>query len=284
VNVRRLAPGCVTLALLLIALAVRSGLVFGLVVLTTIFVPMERLLALRPQRVFRRGWRTDIIHFVVNTVLLGIGLFVVVVAAGGLLHLLVPADVRHFVAALPVWLQILAGFAVAELGGYFGHRAAHRSPLLWRFHKVHHSIHQMDWLAANHLHPIDQVFIRSCAVLPFYALGFSRASLGGYVVLLTFQAIFIHANVRVGFGWLRYVIATPHFHHWHHADEPVAYNTNFAGVFPVVDAIFGTLHVPAGTYPERYGINDVEPTGYLRQLAWPFARKRPADARPSTAA
>jgi sterol desaturase/sphingolipid hydroxylase (fatty acid hydroxylase superfamily) len=128
----------------------------------------------------------------------------------------------------------------------------------------------LDWLAANHLHPLDQIFIRSAAVIPVYALGFGRVSLGVFVVVLTLQAIFIHANVRMTFGPLRWVIATPQFHHWHHAREPQAYNSNYAGEFPAIDALFGTLYLPAHRWPARYGIDDPEPTGYVRQLVWPL--------------
>ncbi|MDQ6947258.1 MAG: sterol desaturase family protein [Actinomycetota bacterium] len=259
-----------TLVILLVALAVRSRIVFGLVVLAAVFVPLERLLALHPQRILRTGWRTDLVHFVVNGLLLNVGLFVSVVVVGSLLRAIVPGGLRSAIAGQALWLQFLEAFSVAELCGYAGHRAAHQVPFLWRFHKVHHSIRQMDWLAASHLHPIDQTFTRSCAVLPLYALGFSRAGLGGYLVVLTFQAIFIHANVRVTFGPLRWLIATPEFHHWHHANDPAAYNTNFAGEFPLIDLIFGTLHLPKGRMPSRYGIDDAEPPGYLRQLAWPF--------------
>jgi len=263
-----------TVAILLVAVMVQAKLAVGLVVLALIFIPMERLLSAHPQRILRHGWLTDANHFVVNTVLLKIGLFLTVVVAGTALRALVPSAVRLGIATQPAYLQIIEGFAVAELGGYLGHRASHRVPFLWRFHKVHHSIREMDWLAANHLHPIDQVFIRSCAVLPFYALGFSRASLGGYTVLLTFEAILIHSNVRLGARHLRYVIATPHFHHWHHAQDSSAYNSNFAGVFPILDAIFGTYYAPRGTLPARYGIDEVEPGRFLRQLAWPFRAKR----------
>jgi sterol desaturase/sphingolipid hydroxylase (fatty acid hydroxylase superfamily) len=94
-------------------------------------------------------------------------------------------------------------------------------------------------------------------------------SLGAFVVLTTLQAIFIHANVRLTFGPLRWVIATPQFHHWHHAREPRAYNSNYAGEFPAVDALFGTLYLPARRWPAQYGIDDTEPVGYLRQLVWP---------------
>ncbi|HEY2428895.1 MAG TPA: sterol desaturase family protein, partial [Acidimicrobiales bacterium] len=140
----------------------------------------------------------------------------------------------------------------------------------WRFHKVHHSITEMDWLASAHLHPIDTVWTRSCFVIPLFALGFSRATFGGFVLVTTLQAIFIHANVRLTFGPLRWLIATPEFHHWHHAGDPAAYNTNFAGELPWIDALFGTLHLPKGEWPAAYGIDEQQPEGYLRQLAWPF--------------
>jgi sterol desaturase/sphingolipid hydroxylase (fatty acid hydroxylase superfamily) len=71
------------------------------------------------------------------------------------------------------------------IGGYAGHRMAHEVPLLWRFHRVHHSIREMDWLAANHLHPLDETFIRSVAVLPLYALGFGRVTLGAFIIVIT---------------------------------------------------------------------------------------------------
>jgi sterol desaturase/sphingolipid hydroxylase (fatty acid hydroxylase superfamily) len=132
----------------------------------------------------------------------------------------------------------------------------------------------MDWLASGRLHPIDQVFTRSCVVLPLFCLGFSRATFGAFLAVTTLQAIFIHANVRFRFGPLRWIIATPEFHHWHHANDPGAYNTNFAGECPLVDLLFGTLHLPKGRMPERYGIDDPVPDGYLHQLAWPFRPRR----------
>lgn len=261
-----------TALVVLAALSVRSNIVFGLAILAVIFIPLERLFALHPRRVLRRGWRTDLVHYVVNGAALKVGLLVSVVVVGSVLRVFVPAPLRLGIAASPSWVQIVAGFAITTVGGYAGHRAAHEVPLLWRFHRVHHSIRDMDWLAANHLHPLDETFGRSAAVLPLYALGFGRVSLGAFVILITVQAIFIHANVRISWGPLRWVIATPQFHHWHHAQDPEAYNTNFAGEFPVLDALFGTLYLPADRWPAQYGIDDTEPDGYLRQLAWPLRK------------
>jgi sterol desaturase/sphingolipid hydroxylase (fatty acid hydroxylase superfamily) len=274
-----------TALVVLAALSVRSNIVFALAILAVVFIPLERLFALHPRRVLRRGWRTDLVHYLVNGAALKVGLVVSVVVVGTVLRAFVPAPLRLGVAASPSWVQIIAGFAITTVGGYAAHRAAHEVPLLWRFHRVHHSVREMDWLAANHLHPLDETFGRSAAVLPLYALGFGRVSLGAFVILITVQAIFIHANVRTNFGPVRWLIATPQFHHWHHAHEPQAYNTNYAGEFPLVDALFGTLYLPATRWPARYGIDDTEPTGYLRQLAWPLRSRCAADsdaARPKS--
>jgi sterol desaturase/sphingolipid hydroxylase (fatty acid hydroxylase superfamily) len=259
-----------TSALVLAALSVRGGIVIGMVALAIIFIPLERLFALRPRRVLRAGWRTDVVHYLINVAALKVGIVIAVAVLGTVLRAFVPPSARAAIAASPGWAQIVAALAIATVGGYAGHRAAHEVPLLWRFHRVHHSVQEMDWLAASHLHPLDQIFIRSAAVLPLYALGFGRISLGAFVVLTTLQAIFIHANVRLTFGPLRWLIATPQFHHWHHAREPRAYNSNYAGEFPAVDALFGTLYLPAGRWPAQYGIEEREPVGYLRQLAWPL--------------
>jgi sterol desaturase/sphingolipid hydroxylase (fatty acid hydroxylase superfamily) len=263
-----------TSALVLGALSVRGGIVVGLVILAIIFVPLERLFALRPRQVLRAGWRTDVVHYLINGAALKVGLVVAVAVVGTVLRACVPAPFRAAIAASPGWVQIVAALTITTVGGYAGHRAAHEVPLLWRFHRVHHSVREMDWLAANHLHPLDQIFIRSAAVLPLYALGFGRISLGAFVILTTLQAVFVHANVRLTFGPLRWVIATPQFHHWHHAREPQAYNSNYAGEFPAVDALFGTLYLPAQRWPAQYGVDDNEPTGYLRQLMWPLRGAR----------
>jgi sterol desaturase/sphingolipid hydroxylase (fatty acid hydroxylase superfamily) len=260
----------ITSALVLAALSVRGGIVIGMVVLAVIFIPLERMFALRPRKILRVGWRTDVVHYLINGAALQVGIVIAVAVVGTVLRAFVPAPVRAAIAASPSGAQIAAALAIATIGGYAGHRAAHEVPLLWRFHRVHHSVRDMDWLAASHLHPVDQIFTRSAAVLPLYALGFGRISVGAFVVVLTLQAIFIHANVRLTFGPLRWVIATPQFHHWHHARDPRAYNSNYAGEFPAIDALFGTLYLPPGRWPAQYGIDEREPAGYLRQLVWPL--------------
>jgi sterol desaturase/sphingolipid hydroxylase (fatty acid hydroxylase superfamily) len=266
----RLLQGIATLAIFCAALAVRSNLVFGLVVVGAVFIPIERVFALHPQRVFRAEWKTDLVHFVVNNLFTTLGVVLAVVSVGTALHALVPLALRSAMARQLGIVQFIEAMVLSEFCFYAAHRTTHAVPWLWKFHKVHHSIAEMDWLAAGRLHPIDQAFTRSCAVIPLYALGFSKATFGAFLIFSTFQAVFIHANVRLTFGPLRYVVATPEFHHWHHANDAEHRNANFAGEFPWVDALFGTLYLDRGRFPSRYGIDDPTPPGYLAQLAWPF--------------
>ena len=111
---------------------------------------------------------------------------------------------------------------MADLAEYTVHRLFHRVPWLWRFHAVHHSSLAMDWLAGSRLHLVDAVVTRALSYVPIYILGFSETAMFVYVVWVVIQATFIHANVRWKFRPIRWLLATPAFHHWHHSAAPEA--------------------------------------------------------------
>jgi sterol desaturase/sphingolipid hydroxylase (fatty acid hydroxylase superfamily) len=263
-----LAIGLTTVAVVLAAIVLRGPAVIGVAALFLIFVPLEKLFAFRPQKVFRRGFLTDLTHLLVNNLLITIGVLAVLVVA------LIPffwLRSLNIAGLLPPAPGTLLAVLVVLIGGYWGHRLTHRVPLLWRFHAVHHSIEDMDWLASGRLHPLDQVFTHAVVVVPLYLLGFSGAVFGGVVVFFTFLALFQHANVRLRFPVVRWVINTPEWHHWHHAIDAEAVNKNF-GV-PIVDKLFGTAYLPRGKRPSGFGTPDpVPPVGYLSQLAYPFTK------------
>lgn len=244
-----------------------------LLLVVLIFVPLERVLALRPeQKILRGGWKVDLVHLFATGFLikLGVGLALAGMIVGA--ERLVPAGWRAAVAAQPHWLQFVEILILADLGFYLAHRAFHAVPFLWRFHAIHHSIEAMDWLAAHRVHPVDQILTKSASFLPVFALGFAIEPIVIFAVLYQWQSLLIHANTRIGFGPLRWIVASPRFHHWHHANSPEALDKNFAGQLSLLDLCFGTLHFP-DRVPERYGTNDPVPDTYLSQLAYPFAPK-----------
>ncbi|HSG61699.1 MAG TPA: sterol desaturase family protein, partial [Pseudomonadales bacterium] len=97
----------------------------------------------------------------------------------------------------------------------------------------------------------------------------------GYILIMAFHTVLLHANVGINFGWLRYVIATPQYHHWHHNDQQASYDKNFAVHFPVIDWMFGTFYLPGDQWPTQYGVRlPGYPSSYWGQLLFPFKTKR----------
>jgi lathosterol oxidase len=151
------------------------------------------------------------------------------------------------------------------------HRAFHRVPLLWRFHAIHHSSRDLDWIAGSRLHLVDVVATRSLVFLPLFLLGFQESALSVYLAFVSFHAVFIHANVRFRFGALESFLVVPRFHHWHHSAAAAARDCNFAVHLPWLDTLFGTAYMPEGAWPVEYGIaGDPVPEGYASPMAYPF--------------
>jgi hypothetical protein len=82
--------------------------------------------------------------------------------------------------------------------------------------------------------------------------------------------LFLHANVRWRWRPLHRIVITPEFHHWHHANEADARNTNYSVFLPLWDIVFGTYSMPNSKRPLRYGVSDPMPTTMLGQFHYPF--------------
>ena len=250
----------------------REHLAYLLLVYVIIFSPLELLLpASRGSGFFRPGWITDLLHFTFTAIFISLGLTAVIGGSIVLGALVTPEVVRQWLGSQPVWLQIIIGTVLADLFFYFGHRMQHEVPWLWNFHAVHHSSKQLDWLAAFRVHPVDQIFEKGTSLIPVFALGFSEPAIIAMAIIYQWQSLFIHSNVRIDFGWIKWIVATPQFHHWHHADDAAGYNKNYSGQLPLWDIVFRTAHLPA-SMPQSYGIKDAVSGNYLMQLIHPFAR------------
>jgi lathosterol oxidase len=244
----------------------------SLLVLALVFVPLERLFPKHPgQGVFRLGWATDTAHFAVSHLAVQVLTFLSLWPALALAAQLLDTPWRESIAAAPLPLQVIAIMLVADTAQYWVHRAFHALPWLWPFHAVHHSSRALDWLAGSRLHIVDVVVTRALVVLPVFALGFAEPAIYAWLVIIGLHAVFIHGNLRWRLAWIEPLLATPRFHHWHHAVAPV--DRNFAVHFPWLDRLFGTHHMPGEEWPPALGLRgDPVPEGFLAQLAYPFRR------------
>jgi sterol desaturase/sphingolipid hydroxylase (fatty acid hydroxylase superfamily) len=136
----------------------------------------------------------------------------------------------------------------------------------------------MDWMAGSRLHVFELVMTRVSILGVLYVLGFSQAVTDVYIVIVGFQAVSNHANVRLpaifGKAPLKWLIVTPDFHHWHHSSEREAIDRNYAAHFAFIDYIFGTAVKSDRRFPGKYGVlGDYMPNGFVRQQLFPFTWK-----------
>lgn len=249
----------------------------NLIAYSTVFIPLERLFAQRPEQpVLRSGWRTDLAYFFVSSLLVQVITLLTMKPAMVFFQWAAQAELQAWIARQPFVLQFAGILLLTDLTQYWVHRLFHVVPALWRFHAIHHSAETMDWLAGSRLHLVDVAVTRGLSYVPVYILGFAEAPLFAYVAFVSIQATFIHANVRFEFGPLRWLLATPQFHHWHHGAEREALDKNFAVHLPVLDWLFGTFFLPKDRWPASYGLAEGHPfpPGYLRQFMHPFAPQR----------
>ncbi|GAB5559265.1 MAG: sterol desaturase family protein [Synoicihabitans sp.] len=244
-----------------------------------LFVPIERLFAHRKEQpVFRIEWREDLFYFLISSMLVQIMTYLTFVPARSILAFAPLTETRAWVGALPFLVQLGAIMFLTDVVQYWVHRAFHRVPWLWKFHAVHHSAKEMDWMAGARMHFFEVIALRSMTVIPMFVLGFSSGAMNTYIFVVYLYATFVHANVGWRFPVVEKFLVTPRFHHWHHGIEREAIDVNFAVHFPILDRIFGTHHLPKDRWPEGYGIEGHPvKSGYWAQFMHPFRRKKPPE-------
>jgi sterol desaturase/sphingolipid hydroxylase (fatty acid hydroxylase superfamily) len=249
-------------------------MLLDLLLMTIIFIPIELFFPKnKSQTKFHAEWRTDLVYFIISH--LFIQVFGIISQKPAILFFgWIGLDKVHiWIQQLPFLVALVLTFVVTDLFQYWAHRIFHNHVYLWRFHSVHHSTQHMDWLAGSRTHFVDIFFTRAMAFVPLYVLGFPPAVFNIYIVFIAIHAVLIHSNTRINFGFLKYIFATPQYHHWHHCEDPKHYGKNFATVFPFLDMIFGTYYLPGNEWPEGTGVHESQfPKGFIKQTMYPFTK------------
>lgn len=251
-------------------------LVLAFVASAILFIFLEKVFPkYREQAILRPEWRLDLFYFGFNhlmiTVLLLVGNYFVVTVFGWA----VSDTFQAWLQSTPIWAQVIILLLCADFVLYWSHRTFHEHPKLWKIHAVHHSVEHMDWMAGSRNHVVQMFVDRCLALVPLYLLGASKEALDIYVGIAAFQAVYVHSNVHIPVGPLKYIFCTPQYHHWHHSSEQPAIDTNYAVHLPLYDMIFGTYHMPGKHWPAEYGTVNPLPRTFLGQLKYPFQRKSP---------
>ncbi|MDH5475649.1 MAG: sterol desaturase family protein [Cyclobacteriaceae bacterium] len=180
-------------------------------------------------------------------------------------------------STLPTWSQLLLFFIVLDFVQWATHVILHKFPVLWRFHKVHHSVEQMGFAAHLRYHWMENIFYKPLKTLAIMLLGGFEPQ---QAYMVHFFAILIghlnHSNVRITYGPLKYLLNNPIMHIWHHSyDLPKDHKLgiNFGISLSIWDYLFKTNYIPHDGRDIRLGFPGIEkfPTTFITQNRYGFS-------------
>jgi sterol desaturase/sphingolipid hydroxylase (fatty acid hydroxylase superfamily) len=229
---------------------------------------LELAFPARPnQAIFSRGLAADALWLGISTLCKAsfVGAYVALLRSFYEAHL--SALTIDAVLAWPLWLRALAGIVAADAIAWCHHLAHHRVRLLWNFHTTHHAQRELNFLTDDRVHPLERIAARTLTFVPLFALQNSLGIAVAWALAARVHTHLIHANVRLRFGWLRYVFVTPQSHRVHHSREWRHANRNYGVNLCIWDRLFGTHYeAAADEYPETGVAGDSAPREQEHEL------------------
>ncbi len=165
--------------------------------------------------------------------------------------------ILHWVA-LPKWAEAIVAVLLLDFWTYWWHRINHRIPLLWRFHRVHHSDAQMDVTTASRFH-LGEILASSVLRVPLIVLfGAQLWHVALYETVMFPIVQFHHANIGLSprlDRWLRVLIVTPAMHKVHHSRVQVETDSNYTSMLSIWDRLFGSFRLRADPHSIELGLD-----------------------------
>ncbi len=185
----------------------------------------------------------------------------------------------NFVVA-PLWVRVVAGFVALDLADYVFHRMSHEVRWLWLLHAVHHSDADVDVSTNLRAHPLHIIATSATKLVVLAAVGIPlwvwllRELVTMPITQLQHAAVQLPNRLERLLG---YLIVTPAMHQLHHSPRAALNNTNFGGMVPWWDRLFGTYTQPAADPAHEFGLDALRDRKW--QTVWgmcatPFAARR----------
>jgi sterol desaturase/sphingolipid hydroxylase (fatty acid hydroxylase superfamily) len=262
---------------------------YGLIILSLVVWGLELLMPWRKdQKTFRKDFWLDTFYMFFNFFLLNLIVLIALSNATAAvfndllstLNLKISDFELFDMDALPYGLGLLVFFLVSDFVQWNTHRLLHRVPLLWDFHKVHHSVKEMGFAAHLRYHWMEPVVYKSILYIPIAIIGGFDAQDVAIVHFFTLMVGHLnHANLGWDYGFLRYIFNNPKMHIWHHAKklpETVKFGVNYGLTLSLWDYLFKTSHIPHDGRDIELGFEGDEtfPGGFLEQEIFPLKTKK----------
>jgi sterol desaturase/sphingolipid hydroxylase (fatty acid hydroxylase superfamily) len=248
-----------------------QAIVATLVSFAMLNVPLVLAERLFPGTSYKRGYWRGIKNWIVYTIITyyWLQIAVMIIAKLKITPLLVWKLGTNVDGLVNVGLGAIALFLPVfffDFFYYWFHRAQHRFEWLWRVHKVHHSIQDMNCLNSYH-HVFEEVMRFPVVALPLaLLLKVDAPQMIFLSAFITSWGQYIHSDTSIHLGKLNGFFADNAFHRIHHSIAEQHYDKNFASFFSIWDKLFGTYVTPEPSLPE-VGLTDTPPpksvTDYL---------------------
>jgi sterol desaturase/sphingolipid hydroxylase (fatty acid hydroxylase superfamily) len=260
---------------------------YGLIAISIIVWVLEMAFPWRKkQALFRKDFWLDTFYMFFNFFLLNLIVLIALTDTAavffndilGLIGLSISSFQLFDVDELPLWLGLFIFFIVSDFTQWNTHRLLHRVPMLWNFHKVHHSVKEMGFAAHLRYHWMEPIVYKSLLYIPIAIIGGFDAQ---QVAIVHFFAITVghlnHANLGWDYGILKYVFNNPKMHIWHHAKalpEHTNYGVNYGITLSIWDYLFKTSYVPSSGRDIELGFKGDEtfPKDFISQELYPLKK------------
>jgi sterol desaturase/sphingolipid hydroxylase (fatty acid hydroxylase superfamily) len=261
-----------------------------------------------PSEARGRAWH-DVAIFAVNTVLYSLLFLPTIQAVSSAvgqhtwlqLHEALGPIQEPLTGAGPRVGMTIAVVVLADIAFFVSHWVQHRVPVLWEFHKVHHSAETLTPFTVFRRHPVDvlvESLLSGVLLGALYGVSgwLSGGALDGYTILGVNVVLFLflvlgfnlqHSHVWLSFGPLDRVFVSPATHQIHHSTDPRHFGKNYGNVFALWDGLAGTLVRPREFAPLQFGLGTdgdprdrtllglyVGPIVRAVRRLWPSARAR----------
>jgi sterol desaturase/sphingolipid hydroxylase (fatty acid hydroxylase superfamily) len=222
---------------------------------------------------FREGFWIDLVWYtIIQSYFLKIFIFDYIIAP--LQHHFNWSHLQ-FVKDWPLAVQVLFFVVIHDLYIYLFHRFQHSNKFFWRTHEAHHSGKEVDFLAGSRSHVVEIIINQTVEFAPIILLGAAPEVVPIKALIDAMFGMFIHANVKVKMGKLRYFLNSPELHLWHHANYQEVFHANFGTKLSIWDYLFKTVYNPGhapGDKPENWGLGYDYPKDYFLQHAFSVKR------------
>jgi sterol desaturase/sphingolipid hydroxylase (fatty acid hydroxylase superfamily) len=153
----------------------------------------------------------------------------------------------------PTWITFVVGILVIDFTLWTCHWIMHRSQLVWRIHRVHHSDEILDTSTAFRFHPAEILYKFFVQAIAIFVIGIPASAVIVFGTLMLVFNVWEHANVKTPrpLRRLSVLIVTPDFHRIHHSSEARYQSSNLGALLTIWDRIFGSF-APLSESDENY--------------------------------